>query len=142
MIAVDANLLIYAYVKSLQQHRAAQEWLTETFSSSPRVFLPWSSILAFLRLTTKRKLFNEPYEPEEALSIVGSWLTRPNVSILYPGPRHWSILRHLILSADVRGDLVTDAHLAALAIEYDATLFTADRDFRRFQGLRMIDPLV
>jgi toxin-antitoxin system PIN domain toxin len=142
VIAIDANLLIYAYVESLPQHARAKQWLIETFSSATPVYLPWSSIHAFLRLTTKPTLFHEPYGSEEAIAIVDSWLARRNVSVLEPGARYWTILRDLIRVHDVRGDLMTDAHLAALAIEHEATVYSADKDFARFTGLRVINPLV
>ena len=141
VITIDANLLIYAYVESLPQHRHAKQWLIETLSSKVPVLLSWSSIQAFLRLTTKPTLFHEPYRSEEAIQIVDTWLARRNVSILEPGTRYWTILRDLVRAHDVRGDLMTDAHLAALALEHGATVYSADRDFRRFAGLRVINPL-
>ena len=77
----------------------------------------------------------------EAVAIVNEWLAQPNVGILEPGERHWAILSDLLSSAQVRGPLVADAHLAALAIEHGATLSTNDRDFSRFSGLRVLYPL-
>lgn len=139
---IDANLLIYAYVVTLDDHRAARAWLVETLSSPDRrVWLPRASIHAFLRLTTKQKLFDDPFSAEEAVRVVDSWLERPNVKVLDPGPGHWLILRDLLLRHDIRGDLIMDAHIAALAIEHDTTIYTADRDFHRFGGLRVVNPL-
>jgi len=138
---IDANLLIYAYVETLPQHTTARPWLEAILSSSTRIYLPWNSILAFGRLTSKTNLFVDPYTIQEVIRIIDSWLQRSNVSVIEPGPRHWEILRELLANHDVKGDLVNDAHIAALAIEHDATLYTADRDFRRFAGLRVINPL-
>ena len=141
MIVVDANLLIYAYVETLPEHTATRRWFESTLSSSTRLYLPWSSILTFGRLTTKKKLFVEPYSIQEMIRIVDSWLLRPNVFVPEPGPRYWPILRDLLARHDITGDLIPDAHLAALAIENDAILYSADRDFRRFVGLRVINPI-
>jgi uncharacterized protein len=141
VIVLDANLLIYAYVGTLPQHAAAQRWFEEMLSSQTNIRLPWNSILAFARLTTKSKLFVEPYTTAEIIRIVDSWLGRSNVSIVEPGDRYWPILSELMTKHDIRGDLVSDAHLAALTLEHNATLYTADRDFRRFAGLRVINPL-
>ena len=77
----------------------------------------------------------------EASARVDEWLDCPAVSIVHPGERHWGVLRRLLPAAQARGPLVTDAHLAALAIEHGATLYTTDRDFSRFQGLRTRNPL-
>lgn len=141
MIAVDANLLIYAYVETLPQHAATRQWFEKVLSSSSTIYLPWSSILAFGRLTTKPKLFVQPYAVDEVIHIIDSWLSRPNVVVLEPGPGYWPILRELLATYSIKGDLIVDAHLAALVIEHDATLYSADRDFRRFAGLRVINPL-
>jgi predicted nucleic acid-binding protein len=81
-----------------------------------------------------------PLAAAEALGIVDEWRTRSVV--LEPGPNYWSVFRRLVIGSEVRGDLISDAHLAALAIEHDATLYSADRDFHRFAGLRVINPLV
>jgi toxin-antitoxin system PIN domain toxin len=138
---IDANLLIYAYVEMLPQHATARPWFEAILSSSTRIYLPWNSILAFGRLTTKANLFVEPYTIQEVIPIIDSWLQRPNVSVIEPGPRHWAVLHELLSKHNVKGDLVSDAHIAALAIEHDATLYSADRDFRRFTDLRVINPL-
>jgi uncharacterized protein len=82
-----------------------------------------------------------PFTSNEATRVVESWFAAPVVEPVEPGPRYWTVLRELILKHDVRGPLVSDAHLAALVIEHDATLYTADSDFRRFAGLRVINPL-
>jgi uncharacterized protein len=106
------------------------------------VRIPWSAALSFLRITTDARFVAVPFDATEATAIVDAWLTSPAVEIIEPGPRYWSILRSLLLAGNIRGPLVSDAHLAALAIEHDATLYSTDGDFRRFAGLRVVNPLV
>lgn len=142
MILVDANLLIYAYNSSAGVHGTARAWLQETLSGGERVGLPWSTIHAFLRLTTHRALFPEPLNIVDATTIVESWLAQPIVTIVEPGPSYWTILHSILRQANVHGPLVMDAHLAALAIENAAVLHTTDRDFRRFEGVQVRNPLV
>ncbi len=142
MILVDANLLIYAYNSSVDVHETARAWLGETLSGRERVGLSWSTIHAFLRLTTHHALFPEPLNVVDATAIVESWLVQPIVAIVEPGPSYWTILQSLLRQANVRGPLVMDAHLAALAVENDAILHTTDRDFRRFEGVQVRNPLI
>jgi toxin-antitoxin system PIN domain toxin len=139
---VDANLLIYAYNDAALQHRTAKHWLSTVLGGTTTVFLSWNAVQAFLRIITNDRLFKPPLTPAEAADAAESWLRAPNVRILEPGPRYWTILRELIVRYNIRGPLVTDAHLAALAIEHDVTLFTADADFRRFAGLKTRNPLL
>lgn len=141
MIVIDTNLLIYAYNEQSLMYADARAWLQRTFSTKP-VRLPWAVIHAFLRLTTTTRAVPAPFRMSEAIAIVDEWLSLPNTQILEAGTRYWPIFRGLLLEAEVRGPLVTDAHIAALAIEHDATLYTADTDFRRFRGLRFVNPLV
>jgi toxin-antitoxin system PIN domain toxin len=98
--------------------------------------LPWPTVLAFLRITTKRRVYEQPLRIDEALAIVGSWLGRPCVSVLEAGEACWEILREMLVSAQASGPLVMDAFLAAPARENGATLVTSDRDFTRFEGLK------
>jgi hypothetical protein len=143
MILVDANLLLYAYNSSSEHHHPARRWW-EAALSKPRqpVALAWVTILAFLRISTNPRAFPSPYSPAEAASFVSEWLAVPTVGVLNPGERHWQILSELLPAAQVRGALVTDAHLAALAIEHGAVLCTTDRDFTRFTGLKTANPLL
>ncbi|HUJ14501.1 MAG TPA: TA system VapC family ribonuclease toxin [Thermoanaerobaculia bacterium] len=141
MILIDANLLLYAYDEASAQHRRARAWVEEVFSSGEPVRLAWSTILAFLRLTTHSAVFKRPLSMDEAVQVVDEWLDAPPVAIVVPGSSYWTILRELATSAQVKGPLVMDAHLAALAIENGATLCTTDRDFQRFDGLRTLNPL-
>jgi len=141
VILIDANLLLYAYNPSSEHHPAAREWLEAVVSREQQVGLSWIVVLAFLRLATTPQIFPEPLTMSEAISIVSGWLARPNVVFLHPTERHWEFLSSLLAVTRLRGRDVTDAHLAALAIEHGATFCTSDRDFARFPGLQTIDPL-
>lgn len=141
MILVDANVLIYAVHAESPQHAAARRWLEATLSGTTELGFSWSVLLAFLRLTTRRAVFTNPLSVEGATAIVDEWLDQPFARVVVPGPRHWSILRHLLAAAGTAGNLTTDAHLAALAIEHRARLATTDRDFGRFPGLALVDPV-
>lgn len=141
MILIDANLLIYSHNAEASQHTRARIWLEATVSGADPVRLAWESILAFLRITTDGRVLAHPRSMNEVASIVAEWLARPNVDVLSPTTRHWTILRDLLDRGQVRGPLVSDTHLAALAIEHGATLCTTDRDFARFPGLKWMNPL-
>jgi uncharacterized protein len=141
VILVDANLLLYAYDASSSRHTEARTWLQGAFSSGEPVRFAWVVILAFLRLSTQPSILSRPLPLNEAIAIVEEWLNRPNVAIASPTVRHWEVLSALLSAGQAKGRLVTDAHLAALAIEHGATLYTNDRDFTRFPGLKWINPL-
>lgn len=141
MIVFDANLLIYAYDSGSTQHTRARAWVEKTFSSVDLVGLPWQSILAFLRFMTNRRLPGTRFTVQQASEIVDGWLGQSNVRVLVPGDQHWPLLRSLLLEGQASGALVSDAVIAALAIEYGGVLHTADRDFARFPGLRWVNPL-
>jgi toxin-antitoxin system PIN domain toxin len=141
MILIDANLLIYAHHTGAEQHQRSKEWLERTLESGELAGFAWATLLAFLRITTSPKPFTAPFTAEEAASIVTGWLSNPGVSVLYPTERHWTILSKLMDEGQAKGALVMDAHLAALAIEHGATLCTTDRDFTRFKGLRLLNPM-
>jgi uncharacterized protein len=140
MILIDANLLLYAYDSLSDQHAAARHWLMASFSKSEPIKLAWVTILAFLRIATNPRMRAQPFTSSEAIAVVEGWLNRPNVGILAPTDRHWAVLKDLIPKAQVRGALMMDAHLAALAIEHGAVLYTNDRDFSRFPGLQWVNP--
>jgi hypothetical protein len=141
MIAVDANLLLYASDTSSVHHQASRRWLESILSGNEAVGLAWAVLLAFLRVGTNPRIRREAFTLEEAAVIVTEWLDRPTVTLLNPGEKHWEILRDLMTKGQARGPLITDAHLAALAIEHGATLATTDRDFARFPGLKFFNPL-
>jgi toxin-antitoxin system PIN domain toxin len=141
VILVDANLLLYAYDVSSPVHEPARRWLTEALSGQEAIGFSWQTMLAFLRITTNPKIFHDPFSIDEAVSIVDDWLSQPVTKLIHTGESHWTILCNLLLEAKVRGPLVMDAHLAALAIEHDMILVSRDRDFARFQGLSSANPL-
>ena len=141
MILLDANILLYAYHAGSPHHADARAWIEEAFSGTEPVRLPWTTIHAFLRIGTNPRVFEHPLGIDEARSHVDAWLAAPIVATIEPGERYWSILRELLVDAQVAGPLVSDAALAALAIEHGALLVTTDRDFNRFAGLKLLDPL-
>jgi hypothetical protein len=141
MILVDANLLIYAVNKDAPLHRRAKSWLEDTISGTETVGLSWNVLLAFLRLTTRAGMFRTPLSVETAFDLVDAWLSQPAVIAVEPTARHLRILRDLLLPVGTGGNLTSDAHLAALAIEHGAELCSTDSDFARFPRLRWRNPL-
>ena len=141
MIIPDINLLIYAYNRDARHHDAAREWWEGLLSSDERVGLPWAAGLGFIRLMTHPTVLVTPLDPATAIRHVRHWLERPNVVVLEPGPRHLDVLENLLGRVGVGGNLITDAHLASLAIEHQAELHSNDTDFARFSGLRWQNPL-
>ena len=141
MIAPDANLLIYASHPTSKFHIASKAWLEELLSSSETVGLPILSIYAFLRFMTNPGIHPRPATFRQATEIVDSWLALPHVRILHPGDRNWSLLKQLGVETRASGNFITDAAVAAIAMEYGAVIHTNDRDFARFPGLRWHNPL-
>jgi len=141
MILVDANLLLYAYHPKSAQHEASRAWLEDVLSGSHLVRFAWLTLWAFLRISTNPRVFEHPLSTAEAASAVSSWLAQPTAGILEPGERHWEILRDLLRAGQTAGALVTDAAIAALALEHGATLHTTDRDFSRYPSLKWTNPL-
>lgn len=131
----DLNILIHAVNKASQDHERARTWLEQAFSSDEGVGLAWIALLGFIRLSTRKGIFSIPLRPDQALEIVRMWISAPHASILNPTERHGSVLASLLIAAGTAGNLTTDAHLAALAIEHGATLSSYDADFERFAGL-------
>lgn len=141
MTILDANVLLYAYNADALQHRATTQWLKKLFESGETIALPWISIWAFVRIGTNPRISMLPMSAREAFTIVAEWLDQPGIVLLNPGPLHAQILERLVRDFSATGPMVTDAALAALAIEYGASLASADQDFRRFPELRWTDPL-
>ncbi|PYQ27979.1 MAG: PIN domain nuclease [Acidobacteria bacterium] len=141
MITIDSNLLIYAYDQGNERHSAARQWLETVLSGVETILLAWSSIHAFLRITTNDRIVKPAFTMEQAIGHVMSWLNQPNVRVVEPGARYWDIFLRLAREATFKGNMVIDAHLAVLAIENNATVCTADNDFKRFPGVRVINPL-
>jgi uncharacterized protein len=141
MIVPDVNVLIHAYNRGSVQHEAARAWWEETLTLPRPVGLAWVVILGFIRIATHRSILENPMRPADALRRVRSWLVVPRVEVLTPGESHAETLFGLIEHLGTAGNLTTDAHLAALAIEYQAELASTDADFARFPGLRWFNPV-
>lgn len=141
MMLIDANLLLYAYDESSEFHSPAHSWLEQQFAGKDLKALSWQSITAFVRISTNPRAYISPFTIAEAVKIVSEWLDHETIVVLIPTNRHWQIFRDLLEQGQASGPLVMDAHLAALAIEHGATLCTTDRDFSRFSGLRIYNPL-
>ena len=141
MILVDANLLIYAINRDAPHHKQARRWLEKALSGPETVGLAWIVVLAFLRITTRPGILARPLDTPSAIAFVDEWLALPMVELVVPGNKHWAILRNLLLSSGSLGNLTSDAHLAAIALEKGAVIYSADYDFQRFQGIRHNNPL-
>lgn len=141
MILIDVNILVYATNSAASQHSAAHDWLNRKLSDTNRVGLPWPSLLGFVRLATGRRVFPRPLTIASAWRQVEEWLDNDPVWIPTPTDKHSIVLGQLFNTAGVQGNLVPDAHLAALAIEHGLTLCSTDSDFARFAGLKWINPL-
>jgi toxin-antitoxin system PIN domain toxin len=137
----DVNLLLYAIDEGSARHEPARAWVEERLSGTETLAFSWVVLLAFIRLTTSPRVFQSPLSTSAALDLVDSWLAQPCVAVVHPTSRHASVLRDLLEPLGTAGNLTTDAHLAALAIEHGAELCSTDRDFSRFTGLRWADPL-
>ena len=141
MILPDVNLLVYAYNPEAPEFEPAKAWWERTLSEGEAVFLPWAVLLGFVRLTTSARVVPRPVSVQLACSTVERWLARPGVNLLHPGERHPEIVFGFLRELGTGGDLTTDAHLAALALEFDLELHSTDADFARFPGLRWRNPL-
>lgn len=141
MILPDANLLIYAVNKDSPLNRKAKAWLESVIAGPDTVGFSWNILLAFLRLTTAPTLFRKPLPLETAFDLIASWLDQPFVTVVHAGPKHIQILRGLLLPIGTGGNLTSDAHLAALAIEHGAEIYSSDADFGRFPSLKWRNPL-
>jgi len=138
---VDANILLYAEDANSPVHEAARLWWDEQLSGTETVSLCWPVLTAFIRIGTNRRVFSNPLAVEEAVESVQSWLDQPCTRVITPTERHWIIFRELIEKGQAVANLVSDAHLATLAIEYGCLLYSTDSDFSRFPGLKWRNPL-
>ena len=141
MIVPDANILVYAHSRQSQFFEASVAWWEEALNGNESIGLSWVVILGFIRLTTNPSAYLEGIDVRHTLQIVESWLTNPNVVVLNPGRDHFQIMSNILSNINLGNKLVSDAHLAALAIENRATLCSHDRDFQRFSGFRLFDPI-
>lgn len=142
MIVIDANLLLYAYSAASPHHQKARIWLETVLSGEEPVGIPWQTVAAFVRIATDPRVPGFRRSAAEALQIVDEWLQEPKVRLLLPGDQQWRLFRKMVLEGQTSGPLVSDAELAALTTEYGGVLYTADRDFARFPGLRWVNPIV
>ena len=138
---IDLNLLLYAVNRDSVRHGAAKAWVEDTLSGTESVALPWVVVLGFLRLSTNARVFPRPLDVRDAVAIVDSWFAQPQVLPLNPGADHWRLVHDLLTESGAAGNLTTDAHLAALAIEHGAELCSTDSDFARFPQLRWSNPI-
>lgn len=137
----DVNLLLYAVDADSPRHAKARDWLEEALSGTEEVGFAWAVLLGFLRISTNPAAFEEPLASAQAFAFVEEWLARPNATALVAGPGHVVLMRELLQPLGIAGNLTSDAHLAALAIEHGAELFSSDTDFARFESLRWTNPL-
>lgn len=141
MILPDINLLVHAYNREAARHAAARAWWERCLNGVEPVGLAWSVMIGFIRLTTNRQVLTNPWSAVDACATVRAWLERPVVAVVHPGERHAEILFGLLTLVGTAGNLTTDAHVAAIAIEHQAELHSTDTDFGRFSGLRWVNPL-
>lgn len=140
MRLLDLNLLLYAMDTSSPLHDSARAWLENALSGPATVALPWAVLLGFIRISTRPRIFTSPLAPDEAMDVVDGWLAQPSVTVVHPTDRHAAVMRSLLSPLGTAGNLTSDAHLAALAIEHGATLVSTDMDFSRFSGVRWEHP--
>ena len=140
MVIVDANVLVYSVNESQPQHAAAKRWIEQALNGTESVGFAWIVVLAFMRLVTLPAIFPSPLDIATALDLVDGWLRARAAVLVQPTARHPAVLRGLLLQTGSAGNLVSDADLAALAVEHGARICTFDRDFARFAGLRSFAP--
>ena len=141
MILVDANLLLYAEDSRSPHHNRARSWWDGHLSGTDPVGLCWLVINAFIRIGTNPRVFEHPLLIEQALARIQSWLDQPPSRLIHPTERHWVVFQEMLTAGQASGNLVPDAHLAALALEHGCTLYSSDSDFSRFPRLKWRNPL-
>jgi uncharacterized protein len=136
MVVVDGNVLLYAVDSTSVHHDVSISWLDAALTGTEAVGLAWVALLAFVRLSTSAAVFPTPLTTDDALVQVETWLAAPSAVVAQPTPRHAALLRGLLRDTGTAGNLTTDAHLAALALEHGADVVSFDRDFARFPGIK------
>jgi toxin-antitoxin system PIN domain toxin len=137
---VDVNVLIYATDRGADRHRESRSFLEQALGAAEPLGLAWSVLLSFVRLSTKAQLFARPLSADQALDVVETWLSQPAAVVVSPTDKHVRVLRALLSPLGTAGNLTSDAHLAALAVEHGAALVSWDHDFARFPGLQWRTP--
>ncbi len=140
MKLVDTNVLLYAVNESASQHDIARRWMESALSGGAPVGFAWLALTGFVRIATHPSILPSPLSTDSAMDLVDAWLAPPSARVLQPGPQHAIFLRQMLAANDTGGNLVNDAHLAALAAEHRATVVTFDGDFARFPGVRWERP--
>lgn len=141
MKLVDTNLLLYAVDHTSAHHAVARTWLERQLSGTETIGFAWNALLGFVRLSTNARLFTAPLTVDQALDRVEAWLAQPCATVLAPTKRHPAVLRDLLAPLGTAGNLTSDAHLAALALEHGAQVCSTDGDFARFPGVDLVNPL-
>ena len=141
MIVPDLNLLVYAYNDAAPHHDSAKRWWEDLVNGTERVGVPWVVSTGFVRLMTHPSVLVRPATATEAVDYVREWFRFPHVAPVNPGAEHLALLRRNLAAAGVGANLVTDSHIAAVAMEYQAEVHSNDTDFSRFPGLRWRNPL-
>jgi toxin-antitoxin system PIN domain toxin len=140
-VLVDANILLYSVDETSPFHHQAKSWLEGTLNGSQRIGIPWQSYWAFLRIATNPRALENPLQPSAAWDLVEDWLDAPTTWVPQPSSGHRQILGRLLTELDIRGNLVTDAVLAAFCVEFGLAIVSNDSDFARFPEIRRINPL-
>ena len=141
MIVPDLNLLLYAHNQGSTRHSAARHWWANLLQGDETVGIPWVVATGFIRLMSSPALLEPPLLPPAAAAYVQHWLRHDHILALNPTDNHLAILSQYLQIPGSGPNIVTDAHIAALAFEHDATVHTADSDFSRFPGLIWTNPL-
>jgi hypothetical protein len=141
MKLIDLNILLYVVNEDAVHHARVLAWWKQALNNDEPLGLPWVVLLGFLRIATHPDIFPRPLTPDTAAAKVGGWLSLDSTRLVHERDEHWSILRALLGETGTAGNLVTDAHLAALAISHGAELVSCDSDFGRFKGLRWHNPI-
>jgi len=142
LILVDANILLYAEDVLHPRHEKARVWWDVQLSGTGVVCLCWTVLSAFIRVGTNPRVFEHPLSLEQALARVQSWLDQPCTRVIRPTERHWTVFQQVLIDGQAVANLVSDAHLAALAIEHGCELASTDSDFARFPKLKWKNPLI
>jgi toxin-antitoxin system PIN domain toxin len=136
VVIVDANVLLYAVDSTATQHERSRSWLDASLAGAEGVGFAWVAMLAFLRIATNPSILTAPMSAGDALDQIEAWLGAPAAIVTHPTTRHAGVLAGLLRASGTGGNLTTDAHLAALAVEHDGEIVSYDRDFARFAGVR------